>query len=75
VKVADDDLGQLTDVFNEMLSEIERRDEDLLRHRDRLEQEVEDRTADLVKSNTEPAGGKRQGRGGEPGQERVSGQT
>jgi len=53
VKVADDDLGQLTDVFNEMLSEIERRDEDLLRHRDRLEQEVEDRTADLVKSNTD----------------------
>jgi signal transduction histidine kinase len=40
VKVSDDDLGQLTDVFNEMLSEIERRDEELLLHRDRLEQEV-----------------------------------
>jgi signal transduction histidine kinase/DNA-binding response OmpR family regulator len=51
VKVADDDMGQLTDVFNEMLSEIERRDEDLLRHRDRLEHEVQARTAELVESN------------------------
>jgi len=51
VKVADDDLGQLTDAFNGMLSEIERRDEDLLRHRDRLEREVEARTAELVQSN------------------------
>jgi signal transduction histidine kinase/ActR/RegA family two-component response regulator len=47
VKVADDDLGRLTDVFNGMLSEIQRRDEELLRHQDRLEQEVEARTAEL----------------------------
>ena len=53
VKVADDDMGQLTDVFNGMLSEIERRDLDLLRHRDRLEQEVETRTAELVESNAD----------------------
>jgi signal transduction histidine kinase/CheY-like chemotaxis protein len=53
VKVADDDMGQLTDVFNGMLSEIERRDEDLLRHRDRLEREVEARTAELVQSNAD----------------------
>ncbi len=53
VKLSDDDLGQLTDVFNEMLSEIERRDEELLLHRDRLEQEVTARTAELVHSNTE----------------------
>ena len=53
VKVSDDDLGQLTDVFNGMLSEIERRDEDLLRHRDGLEQEVKARTAELVDSNAE----------------------
>ena len=46
-------MGQLTDVFNAMLSEIERRDEDLLRHRDRLELEVEARTAELVQSNAD----------------------
>ncbi len=51
VKVADDDLGQLTDAFNGMLTEIERRDEDLLSHRDHLEQEVQARTAELVSSN------------------------
>jgi signal transduction histidine kinase/CheY-like chemotaxis protein len=51
VKVCDDDLGQLTDVFNSMLSEIERRDENLLHHRDGLEQEVRVRTAELVDSN------------------------
>ena len=48
VKQADDDLGQLTDTFNQMLTEIERRDEELTGHRDRLEQEVASRTADLV---------------------------
>ena len=48
VKQADDDLGQLTDTFNQMLAEIERRDEELTGHRDRLEQEVASRTADLV---------------------------
>jgi signal transduction histidine kinase/DNA-binding response OmpR family regulator len=53
VKVADDDMGQLTDVFNGMLSEIERRDEDLLRHGDRLEREVAERTAELVQSNAD----------------------
>ena len=53
VKLADDDLGELTDVFNGMLAEIERRDEERLRHRDRLEQEVEARTGELVLSNVE----------------------
>src|SRR6185295_10296217 len=48
VKRSDDDLGQLTGTFNEMLSEIERRDEALTDHRDRLEEEVAVRTADLV---------------------------
>jgi signal transduction histidine kinase/DNA-binding response OmpR family regulator len=52
VKLADDDLGQLTDTFNGMLAEIERRDEELLRHGDRLEQEVTARTAELRTANT-----------------------
>jgi signal transduction histidine kinase/CheY-like chemotaxis protein len=48
IKLADDDLGQLTDTFNDMLAEIERRDEALSGHRDRLEQEVAARTVELV---------------------------
>jgi signal transduction histidine kinase len=51
VKLSDDDLGQLTGVFNVMLSEIERRDADLQRHRDHLEREVLARTAELQESN------------------------
>ena len=53
VKVSGDDLGQLTDVFNGMLADIEQRDEELRLHRDRLEQEVLLRTAELVESNTD----------------------
>ena len=53
VKQADDDLGQLTDAFNGMLSEIERRDEAITGNLDRLEQEVAARTAELVKSNAD----------------------
>ena len=52
-KLADDDLGQLTQTFNEMLSEIERRDAELLKHRHSLELEVAARTAELVRSNAE----------------------
>ena len=47
-KIADDDLGQLTDTFNGMLEEIERRDEQLLKQQERLEQDVAERTAELV---------------------------
>ena len=50
-KMADDDLGQLTDTFNGMLAEIQERDGKLLNHRDRLEQEVAARTAELVAAN------------------------
>jgi signal transduction histidine kinase/CheY-like chemotaxis protein len=53
VKVADDDMGRLTDVFNGMLAEIECRDEDLLRHQELLEREVAARTAELVESNAD----------------------
>jgi signal transduction histidine kinase/DNA-binding response OmpR family regulator len=52
-KLADDDLGQLTDAFNAMLAEIENRDEDLLKHKDRLEHEVQTRTADLIRTNSD----------------------
>jgi two-component system sensor histidine kinase/response regulator len=51
-KTANDDLGQLTDTFNGMLAEIQERDRELLRHRDRLEQEVAARTAELVGANS-----------------------
>ena len=51
VKIADDDLGQLTDTFNGMLAEIQRRDEELLRHGDSLEHEVAARTAELRATN------------------------
>jgi len=53
VKSADDDLGKLTDRFNEMLSEIERRDISLVGYQDRLEQTVAKRTAELVNANTD----------------------
>jgi signal transduction histidine kinase/DNA-binding response OmpR family regulator len=52
-KQADDDLGQLIDTFNGMLTEIEKRDGELLRHRANLELEVSQRTAELRSSNAE----------------------
>ena len=42
-----DEVGELIAGFNEMLSGIEQRDEELARHRDHLESEVEARTAEL----------------------------
>jgi signal transduction histidine kinase/CheY-like chemotaxis protein len=53
VKRADDELGQLVDSFNGMLAEIQQRDEQLSSHRDQLEQQVEARTAELRRTNTE----------------------
>ena len=46
-KQTDDELGTLIDGFNEMLSEIQRRDHDLERHRESLEDEVLARTSEL----------------------------
>ena len=43
----EDELGDLTATFNQMLSQIEERDAALLSARDRLEQRVRDRVADL----------------------------
>jgi signal transduction histidine kinase/CheY-like chemotaxis protein len=51
-KTANDELGQLTDTFNGMLAEIQAKDRQLLKHRDRLEQEVTARTAELVAANS-----------------------
>ncbi len=49
-KRADDDLGQLIETFNTMLSEIECRDAMLLRNRDHLELEVAVRTEELAQA-------------------------
>jgi len=47
-KTADDEFGMLTDSFNEMLAEIQRRDTALIEAQHELEQRVEERTAELV---------------------------
>jgi len=51
VKNQDDEVGTLIDGFNDMLSEVEDRDQKLRRHQDRLEEEVASRTAELQKLN------------------------
>ncbi|HEY5551931.1 MAG TPA: ATP-binding protein [Opitutaceae bacterium] len=48
VKQGDDEVGHLVDGFNNMLVQIEARDEQLQVARDELERRVEDRTAALV---------------------------
>jgi signal transduction histidine kinase len=53
IRRADDDLGQLTGTFNEMLSEIERRDAQLSNHRNNLQEEVAARTGELFRSNVD----------------------
>jgi TMAO reductase system sensor TorS len=52
-KQTDDELGTLIDGFNEMLSEIQRRDHDLERHKESLEDEVSQRTSELRSVNTQ----------------------
>ena len=47
IKTSQDELGTLIDHFNAMLSEIEKRDAALARHRDELERKVAVRTAEL----------------------------
>jgi|GEM_PF-2677703 len=49
VKRSNDELGTLTDTFNEMLSQIERRDLVLQESRQTLEWQVEDRTQALAR--------------------------
>jgi signal transduction histidine kinase/DNA-binding response OmpR family regulator len=63
-KMANDDLGQLTETFNGMLAEIQKRDQKLLRHRDQLELEVNARTVDLVAANAELSAAKEKAEAG-----------
>ena len=48
VRENEDELGDLVDNFNEMLARIQRRDAELQRHRDHLEDQVAVRTLELV---------------------------
>ena len=50
-KLTDDEFGQLTDSFNKMLAQIQSRDDELLRHRHHLEDEVTARTRELQQLN------------------------
>jgi two-component system, chemotaxis family, sensor kinase CheA len=51
VKTSEDELGRLTDAFNEMLSGIQARDDELRHHRENLEQLVTQRTLALQRRN------------------------
>ena len=53
VKESKDELGALIDGFNEMLHQIQSRDEALGKHRESLEQEVKLRTHELSDANKE----------------------
>ena len=46
--LSDDDIGQLTTVFNTMLQQVQDRDRELAKSRDLLEQRVQERTAELT---------------------------
>jgi len=50
-KQSNDELGTLIDGFNEMLKQIQERDIKLEQHRDQLEKEVAQRTAELSETN------------------------
>src|SRR5581483_6788271 len=53
IKSTEDEMGMLIDGFNDMLAQIQIRDEQLKRHRDELEHDVTQRTADLTTMNAE----------------------
>jgi signal transduction histidine kinase/CheY-like chemotaxis protein len=52
------EIGQLVTGFNDMLAQIEQRDEELQRHRDNLENKVAGRTAELQAMNVQFAAAK-----------------
>jgi len=49
-KTSADELGALVDCFNAMLDQIQQRDQELIVHKDHLEDLVEGRTAELTKA-------------------------
>lgn len=51
VKSSNDEIGLLTDGFNEMLGQIQQRDNELATHRDHLEEQVAHRTEELQRTN------------------------
>ena len=53
VKRSKDELGMLTEAFNDMLAQIQDRDLELDRHRGHLEEQVAERTTELVGMNQE----------------------
>jgi len=50
-KTTADEVGTLTEAFNEMLSGLQLRDQELRSHRENLERTVQDRTLELSKRN------------------------
>ena len=58
----DDEIGELIDQFNEMLGEIQERDQQLLLQQDDLERTVDARTAELADQQRRAGGGARPAR-------------
>ena len=54
--VSRDELGLLVSAFNGMLDQIQKRDQQLQQHRERLEEEVASRTVELLQANTQLRG-------------------
>ena len=50
-RYGEDEIGQLVEAFNEMLAQIQTRDEMLVRHREHLEEQVALRTGELSQAN------------------------
>ncbi|MBL0717479.1 MAG: response regulator [Desulfosarcina sp.] len=55
-KTSNDEFGDLVDVFNEMLGEVKQRDEQLEGHRNHLEEQVSERTTELLEKNLQLEG-------------------
>lgn len=55
-KTSNDEFGDLVDVFNEMLGEVQQRDMQLEDHRNHLEEQVSKRTAELSEKNLQLEG-------------------